>query len=97
MPKTVCGQCLTEYQIEKTGVYVIEYASFGPYKIWAADEHRCPNCGSRIITGFGGGPLHVHHEAGFDERIEALKKSPLVRYDFENAEQREQFLNGEKG
>jgi hypothetical protein len=96
MPKTVCNNCHIEYRIETSGVYVIEYAAFGPYRIWAADEHKCPACHSTIITGFGSAAIAEHYQDGFDAKVAALKQSPLVRYDFENTKQREEFLFGLK-
>lgn len=48
----VCVTCQKEYRPEKNGITAIEMASFGPYKIWAADLLKCPKCGHLVISGY---------------------------------------------
>ncbi len=37
MPRSVCVRCHIEFRPAHTGTYVVEMASFGPYKLWVAD------------------------------------------------------------
>ncbi len=63
---TVCSKCEVEFRPSKNGVEVVDYASFGPYKIWEADEWECPSCHTKVITGFADRPIHVNtlHDGG---------------------------------
>jgi hypothetical protein len=58
----MCATCGVEYCKEKSGVHVVEMASFGVYKIWLADLHKCPKCGHVLIAGFGGNALAEHYD-----------------------------------
>ena len=89
MPKLVCAECEVELLPSVNGVDVIEYASFGPYKAWCADEYKCPNCGHRVIGGFADAAVE-HYEPEFSEHLSSIPLSN-VRYDFENQEQRAKF------
>ena len=63
MPKLVCVKCQTELKPETSGTTVVEMASFGPYKVWAADTWKCPGCGIEIVGGFADLPLRQDHYA----------------------------------
>jgi hypothetical protein len=89
MPKLVCGECEVELLPSVNGVDVIEYAWTGPYKVWYADEYKCPNCGYRVISGFADKPFE-HYQPEFQERLSSVLLSN-ARYDFENQEQRAEF------
>lgn len=84
--KLLCVACEVEMKPSVNGVDVIEYASFGPYKVWFADEYACPNCGVKIVTGFANSP-YVHHMPEFEERLASVLLEN-ARYDFENQKQR---------
>lgn len=91
MSKLVCTNCQRELRPHLNGVNVVEYANFGPYKIWSADEWKCPECGLRVITGFSQ-EAHKHYQAGFSARLtHAWTKPGLLRHNFESGEQRAQF------
>lgn len=89
MTKLLCGECEVELLPSVNGVDVIEYAWTGPYKVWYADEYKCPNCGHRVIAGFGNAPF-VQHMPEFINRLSSVPLSN-ARYDFENQEQRAKF------
>jgi hypothetical protein len=71
----VCTLCSLQYKVEKQGVYVIEMASFGPYKIWMADLKECPKCHHRIVTGFGHNALSEHYQEGFTQTLKQAMDS----------------------
>ena len=89
MPKMVCSRCQLELVFTKMGVSVVEYADFGPYKLWNADELECPGCHVKIVAGFADLPLS-HHEHGFQDNLKEIPDEYL-RKDFESASQRERF------
>lgn len=87
--KLVCPDCQSEYHVEKSGVLVIEMASFGPYKVWDADLLECYGCHKTIISGFGSEPLMEHYEPGFkdwleDIKVAYLKAGSYIIYDYEH-------------
>jgi hypothetical protein len=75
MPKLVCVDCEIELKPQDNGIYVIETASFGPYKIWSADVWVCPQCKHEVVAGFGNGPLAEHYQDKFAELLEKIKAS----------------------
>lgn len=81
----VCVKCQTALRPHIIGALVIEMASFGPYKVWAADLYKCPGCGIEIVTGFGPAPIRQdHYKPDFAEWLENEKKiSPRVIYQYE--------------
>jgi len=81
MPKMVCVKDEVEYQIAKTGGYVIEYFNYPPrpYKIWMSDAWKCPACGHVIMAGFGNGPISEHFQEDFDEVLDAVKDSEIAK------------------
>lgn len=88
MPKLVCVQCEVELKPSVNGVVVVEMASFGPYKVWAADEWVCPGCGFKIAAGFADQPTRQDHCAvGFpawlENEIKWASKYSKVIYDYE--------------
>jgi hypothetical protein len=88
MPKLVCVKCQIELRPSVNGVTVIEMASFGPYKVWAADEWECPGCGQKIISGFSNEPIRQDHYADdfpqwLEHEIERATKVSKVIWDFE--------------
>jgi len=73
MAHLVCVSCKMQMKPEKNGVYFIEYAGFGPYKIWHTDKLKCPRCGATILTGFGDTAIH-HHDSIFNDLLELARK-----------------------
>ncbi len=82
--RIVCGPCQVEFQCFKNGVLLVDYASFGAYKSWEADEWRCPNCGTKIITGFADRPDH-HIDPGFAKGIKAAEEAGRLRGNYETS------------
>jgi hypothetical protein len=85
MAKLVCVNCQTELQPFHSGVYVIEMASFGPYKVWAADLWKCHGCGMEVVSGFSEQPIMEHYKEGFDEWFAKIKDehADSIIYDYE--------------
>lgn len=54
--RPVCSKCEIEFVPIQNGVNVIDYEENGAYQIFEADEWGCPECGFRIIKGFGNKP-----------------------------------------
>lgn len=79
MSKVICNRCEREMKPLQTGVYVVEMASFGPYKIWQADKKECPECGQTVTTGFGYDAIATHHEQGFKEFLDSLKEYTVIK------------------
>lgn len=94
MPKLVCVKCQRQLRPETNGATVIDYASFGPYKVWDADIWKCPECGQKIVAGFAEHPFMEHWHTDFAERLKQLvsRVAQVVR-NFETKEQREEFEN----
>ena len=70
-----CVDCQRWMVPMKNGVAVLETMEDGvtPYKIWIADLWSCPGCFRKLITGFAGQPLAIHHMEGFTEYLEEVK------------------------
>lgn len=85
--RPVCSKCEIELKCRKNGVFVIEYAGDGPYKIWEADEYECASCGIRIVTGFGQRPISEHCKGGFDGWLSIAEKDPNTVRNYEHARQ----------
>lgn len=79
-PYYVCAECNEQMRPEKNGVYVIEMADFGPYKIWMADLWACPECTHEALVGFGLKPLAEHYQEGFKEMLKKVKASGRCYY-----------------
>lgn len=79
-PYYACVKCKKQMRCEKGGVFVIEMADFGPYKIWRADVWVCPDCRQETICGFGVAPLAEHYEDRFAKILEDAKASGRVYY-----------------
>lgn len=84
MPKLVCVTCQTELRPKESGVYVVEMASFGPYKFWRADSWACPGCAVEIVGAFAAYPIAEHYQPRFADQIQAAKCSgERIIYDYE--------------
>lgn len=85
--KLVCTKCQTEFKPKTNGVYVIEMASFGPYKFWRADLWACPGCEFEIVGAFASQPIAEHFQPTFDEAIAVARKhGELIIEDYERAQ-----------
>lgn len=93
--KPVCVKCKVEFQPEKNGVGLVDYAQDRPYKIWDADKWRCPGCGYEIVVGFAERPIAIHHEEHFKQTIESYEKDDLIIECYEDTlwANTAQFLN----
>jgi len=61
-------------QMEKSGVYVLDMADFGPYLLWLADLFRCPKCKAGVVAGFADRPCFRHEDGQtFTETIDAAR------------------------
>lgn len=72
MPRLICVECKSEMKPERNGVYFVERATFGPYKIWLCDKWKCRKCGKEVLSGFGFVPLKEHYQEGFKEDLAEL-------------------------
>lgn len=83
MLKPVCVPCQRFFRPSNNGCAFIEGMPVGndvkpglaepekwkPYKLWVGDEWRCPDCGARIIVGFGNGPVDEHYRDTFQDSV----------------------------
>ncbi len=84
MSGLACARCFKFMRTTKIGVYIEEgmpYAdgTWHPYKLWMADLCECPECGARMVTRFGRGPIAEHYQPHYREVVEAV--SPIGRVD----------------
>lgn len=97
MPKMVCSACEVQLVPSENGVILVEYASFGPYKAWEADEWKCPRCGHEIVAGFATNPFVEHWQEHFSEAMEQMKRiGRTIRHSFENARQRLDYIDNRR-
>lgn len=87
--KPVCVSCQLEYEPEKNGVALLDYASFGPYKLWEADKWKCKGCGHEIITGFTKQAYSEHYKSGFQDTIGICKLNNNLYPCYENQTQKD--------
>lgn len=78
MPKAVCVKCCTELYPKKNGVYVLEYAHFGPYKLFHADMWACMTCGHEVVMGIAERPIAEHFQQGFKEKVDYIRKTETL-------------------
>ena len=76
--RPVCVKCNTEFLPEKNGVVVVDTASFGDYKAWAADMYECPSCHAQIVVGFPTDSYFEHFEDGFAGHVKTMEDKGLV-------------------
>jgi hypothetical protein len=76
MPKLICVSCSKEMKPDRNGVYYLEYANFGPYKLWHSDMWGCPKCGHQVLSGFGYNPISEHYQDRFNSDILSLRENP---------------------
>lgn len=91
--KPICVDCQRFYRAKKNGFYFVEGMpiSGNPkpgvrepekwtgYKLWVGDLWECPDCEAKIIAGCGHVPIAEHFEDGFQEMIEKLHATLLVK------------------
>lgn len=67
--KPICTSCEMAMRPHVNGVLVVETYDSPPmpYKLWGADEWKCPVCGMRVIVGFSEKSIHAPYAA--DERV----------------------------
>lgn len=76
--KPVCVPCGKEFRPHNNDGAVLDYADFGPFRLWLCDIWKCPGCGHEIAVGFGQGPILRHNEEEFSNRLEKFRKSYAV-------------------
>lgn len=82
--RPVCSTCETEMRASTNGVGVVDYSSFGPYKVWEADEYECPKCSIKVVVGFAEQPVYEHYEGEpFRNYIHLAEISGLMRRNYE--------------
>ncbi len=81
--RPVCSRCEVEMRPFKNGVQVIDYASYGAYQIWEADEWACPGCDNKIVIGFGQEPFCRNFSPDFPSVLKEVLGSKLVRHNRE--------------
>lgn len=74
----VCATCRIDMHPGKTGISFVEQTGEGidarPYKIWSADMWECPECGARVVVGFGRTAHTTYHEDTFNTILEQVKQ-----------------------
>lgn len=63
--KPICSACEMAMRPHVNGVLVVETYSSPPmpYKLWGADEWKCPVCGMTAIVGFSEKSIHAPYVA----------------------------------
>ena len=79
--RPVCVKCHIDMRPEKNGVYFVEDDGQGsPYKLWAADKWKCPECASEVLIGFGKAAFAHRDDSNFNEVLEnVMKETHTVR------------------
>lgn len=72
-----CARCLRDLRPEKNGVYLLEMAGDPPqpYALWHADLWTCPECKTRIISGYGGSPVRCSEGERFKTELKRARES----------------------
>lgn len=101
MPKIVCLDCRTEYQIESNEVYCVDMAwdPPQPYRITACDMWVCPGCGKKILAGFAPHG-YEHYQDEFNKLLEKITGEDVTLRIVHNWRGRENLINriiGEEG
>lgn len=53
MPKMIHEPCMVVMECKRNGIRAVELCGGRPWKVWHADEWRCPVCGATVLAGFG--------------------------------------------
>ena len=68
-PFPICVKCRLEMRCKKNNRLVADPEAGGfPSSYWLGDEWECPECGSRIVTGFGK-PMDTHPGSDYGEAV----------------------------
>jgi hypothetical protein len=54
----------------------------GSYRLWSADLWICPDCGHKIISGFGKGPIAEHYQSNYDDVLAQILANKLTKIQF---------------
>lgn len=74
----ICVPCRLQMKITQNHCLIRDpEAASGPSTYWLGDEYECPQCGARIVTGFGA-PMHGHPGARFGEALEFRYELPAM-------------------
>lgn len=75
--RPVCVKCRIDMRPEKNGVQFIEDDGNGsPYKLWAADKWKCPECGFQVLVGFGAGSYSGIWDENFEKQVAQVMELP---------------------
>ena len=76
--RPACLYCHTTFRTQQVGVSVLEVGEdHNPVGVWQSDILECPDCGVRILWGWGDKPWSVPTDEGFKEN--ALRASHRFR------------------
>lgn len=79
----VCPDCQIEMRPKTLGVPVESMATFGPYKLYAADLYVCPGCDKKVLTGFQNEPIAHHFEQDYNSIVSSYRRNanrPVARF-----------------
>jgi hypothetical protein len=78
----VCVGCKIEFRCLKNDIVAEQLADFGSYRLWSADLWICPDCGHKIISGFGKGPIAEHYQSNYDDVLAQILANKLTKIQF---------------
>ena len=67
----ICCKCGVEMRIYMNGVLAVTHFQDPPqpYEVWASDCYKCPNCGAKVLTGYGDHELAAHYDTARMARV----------------------------
>ncbi len=75
----ICVPCQRFFRPQKNDFKFLEAMEDGqPYKLWAGDKWKCPDCGAQIVVGFARRPIAEHFEFDFARQVEIHKPELIV-------------------
>jgi hypothetical protein len=82
MPREICILCRRAYEIDRNGVYGIEFEDkerTNPRQIWNGDILRCSTCNTYILR-LADSPFIRSHEVGWDTAFTRAHQSAYVEF-----------------
>ncbi len=76
--RPVCVKCNLEMRPERNGVGLLVMASFGPYRLYDSDKHKCPECGVEIVAGLGANAISEHFKENFERLVQSYRDEAEV-------------------
>ena len=94
MPNQVFCGCGGHFIMTEPGIYVLEWARFFPYKLWAADLLECQACQNKVMRA-NPKPYREHFNPDFREQVMAQANvDKLVHVDMRCPEMWEEWKEG---